>query len=105
MTVMLVWFQTQYRLIYDTLAMFVQVWNTVIPSSQLPAVTHKLLLKDPQANCIGYEKEFQVTPTECLLEYCPIKLLVRKPFLSKYARRITLSAQNFASTLSECLSL
>ncbi|XP_045159751.1 receptor-type tyrosine-protein phosphatase mu-like isoform X3 [Mercenaria mercenaria] len=50
---------SQYRLIYDTLAMYVQVWNTVIPSARLPAVAHKLMLKDPQTNLLGFEKEFQ----------------------------------------------
>ncbi|XP_060594433.1 receptor-type tyrosine-protein phosphatase kappa-like isoform X2 [Ruditapes philippinarum] len=50
---------SQYRLIYDTLAMYVQVWNTVIPSAKLPAVAHKLMLKDPQTDLIGFEKEFQ----------------------------------------------
>lgn len=53
-------FQSQYRLIYDTLAMYVQVWTTVIPCAQLPAVAHKLMLKDPQTNLLGFEKEFQV---------------------------------------------
>ena len=52
--------QSQYRLIYDTLAMYVQVWNTVIPSAKLPAVAHKLMLKDPQTDLLGFEKEFQV---------------------------------------------
>ncbi|XP_052775991.1 receptor-type tyrosine-protein phosphatase mu-like isoform X2 [Mya arenaria] len=50
---------SQYRLIYDTLAMYVQVWTTVIPASQLPAVAHKLMLKNQQTNTTGYEKEFQ----------------------------------------------
>jgi len=53
-------FQSQYRLIYDTLALYVQVWKTVIPASQLPAVAHKLMLKDPHTLVMGFEKEFQV---------------------------------------------
>ncbi|KAL4236575.1 hypothetical protein ACF0H5_004960 [Mactra antiquata] len=50
---------SQYRLIYDTLAMYVQVCSTVIPSSKVPAVAHKLMLKDPLTNQLGFEKEFQ----------------------------------------------
>ena len=52
--------QAQYRLIYDTLALHVQAWTTVVPSSRLPTVTQKLSLKDPHTHMQGFEREFKV---------------------------------------------
>ncbi|XP_052280407.1 receptor-type tyrosine-protein phosphatase mu-like isoform X2 [Dreissena polymorpha] len=51
---------SQYRLIYDTVALYIQVRSTVIPCAILPTTTQTMSITDPQTNTNGYQKEFQL---------------------------------------------
>ncbi|KAK3577546.1 hypothetical protein CHS0354_026514 [Potamilus streckersoni] len=53
----------QYRLIYDTLALYVQTYVTVAPSTHLLALIQKLFIKDPESGQQGFEREFQILQT------------------------------------------
>lgn len=55
-----VFWQFQYRLVYECIAMYLQCGITVVSAVKFPGVASRLAVKDPRTRMLGFEKEFQV---------------------------------------------
>lgn len=62
--------QFQYRLVYECIAMYLQCGITVVSAVKFPGVASRLAVKDPRTRMLGFEKEFQVQGLKLFSSFC-----------------------------------
>lgn len=65
-----VFWQFQYRLVYECIAMYLQCGITVVSAVKFPGVASRLAVKDPRTRMLGFEKEFQVQGLKLFPSFC-----------------------------------
>lgn len=65
-----VFWQFQYRLVYECIAMYLQCGITVVSAVKFPGVASRLAVKDPRTRMLGFEKEFQVQVLKLFPSFC-----------------------------------